>query len=209
MCPLGKVYVLFILLIELGCFAFGEVTQNEDGTEGVISFQTPTLNDEEAHSKHMPSHLKCDACTAIAFQLAKAFDDFHKKRPSLKVLPESEIYRLVDEVCEEGKELEKYGVKEVKKVKRLSGPGLEAEESPGIMQGGGKWPERMKGMCSLYVEEFDENRIYKEYMKKGDNLQGLLCRSTAHPGLTDVCTHFHPGAPIKATKTKKKKKEEL
>jgi hypothetical protein len=40
-------------------------------------------------------------------QLAKAFDDFHKKRPSLKVLPESEIYRLVDEVCEEGKELEK------------------------------------------------------------------------------------------------------
>jgi hypothetical protein len=36
----------------------------------------------------------------------------------------------------------RYGVKEVKKVKRLSGPGLEAEESPGIMQGGGKWPER-------------------------------------------------------------------
>lgn len=36
----------------------------------------------------------------------------------------------------------RYGVKEVKKVKRLSGPGLEAEDSPGIMAGGGKWPER-------------------------------------------------------------------
>ena len=65
----------------------------------------------------------------------------------------------------------------------------------------------MKSMCSLYVEEFDENRIYNEYRKKGDHLQGLLCRSTTHPGLTDVCTHFQPGAPNKATK--KKKKEEL
>ncbi|XP_045214186.1 marginal zone B- and B1-cell-specific protein-like [Mercenaria mercenaria] len=201
--------VLTILLIGLGWGVFCEVTQNEDGSEGVISFQTPTLNDEEAHSMHMPSHLKCDACTAVAFQLAKGFDDFHLKRPSLKILPESEIYRIVDEVCQEGKELEKYGVKEVKKVKRLSGPGLEAEDSPGIMQGGGKWPERMKRMCNLYVEEFDENRIYNEYKKKGDHLQGLLCRSTAHAGLTDVCTHFHPGAPIDASKTKKKKKEEL
>jgi hypothetical protein len=49
--------------------ATGEVTQNEDGTEGTISFQTPTLNDEEAHSIHMPSHLKCDACTAVVYQV--------------------------------------------------------------------------------------------------------------------------------------------
>ena len=30
----------------------------------------------------------------------------------------------------------------MKKVKRLSGPGLDTEDVPGVMQGGGKWPER-------------------------------------------------------------------
>lgn len=65
----GRVFGLSPLLIGLVCFVYGEVTQNEDGTEGVINFQTPTLNDEEAHSKHMPSHLKCDACTAIVYQV--------------------------------------------------------------------------------------------------------------------------------------------
>jgi len=51
--------------------AFGEniVTQNRDGSEGSISFKTPDLNDEEAHSVHMPEHLKCDACTAIVYQV--------------------------------------------------------------------------------------------------------------------------------------------
>lgn len=196
-------------LILVGWVVQAEVTQSEDGSEGTISFQTPTLNDEEAHSLHMPSHLKCDACTAVVYQLRKSFSDFHEKRPSLKVLPESEIYRLVDEVCS-GKELDKYGMKEVKKVKRLSGPGLETEESPGIMQGGGKWPERMKRMCNLYVEEFDENTIYQESRKEEDNLHHLLCRSNEHAGLTDVCMNF----PKSGTKTsdkmkKKKKKEEL
>ena len=33
-------------------------------------------------------------------------------------------------------------MKEVRKVKRLSGPGLPAGDEPGIMAGGGKWPGR-------------------------------------------------------------------
>ena len=35
-----------------------------------------------------------------------------------------------------------YGIKTVKGVNRLSGPGLEAKDFPGMMQGGGKWPGR-------------------------------------------------------------------
>ncbi|WAQ97552.1 MZB1-like protein [Mya arenaria] len=151
------------------------VTQNDDASEGTISFQTPTLNDEEAHSVHMPSHLKCDACTAVVYQLSKGFDDFHGRR--------------------------NYGVKEVKKVKRLSGPGLETAESPGIMAGGGKWPERMKRMCNLYVEEFDEERIYAEYKAGKGRLQKLLCANTIHSTLTDVCLDL-PSSSKKVTSNK-------
>lgn len=35
-----------------------------------------------------------------------------------------------------------YGVKEVRKVTRLSGPGLETSEVPGVTASGGKWPHR-------------------------------------------------------------------
>ncbi|XP_052815312.1 marginal zone B- and B1-cell-specific protein-like [Mya arenaria] len=176
------------------------VTQNDDASEGTISFQTPTLNDEEAHSVHMPSHLKCDACTAVVYQLSKGFDDFHGRRKSLKVIPESEIYTIVEEVCS-GDKLDNYGVKEVKKVKRLSGPGLETAESPGIMAGGGKWPERMKRMCNLYVEEFDEERIYAEYKAGKGRLQKLLCANTIHSTLTDVCLDL-PSSSKKVTSNK-------
>ena len=36
----------------------------------------------------------------------------------------------------------RYGVKEVDKVHRLSGPGLETDKARGMLQGGGKWPSR-------------------------------------------------------------------
>lgn len=35
-----------------------------------------------------------------------------------------------------------YGVKEVQKVQRLTGPGAEYSDVPGVTAGGGKWPER-------------------------------------------------------------------
>ena len=56
-----------------------EVTQNEEGTEGVISFSPPSLNDEEAHSSHMPEMFKCDACTAIAYQVCRSLFYVHFK----------------------------------------------------------------------------------------------------------------------------------
>ena len=36
----------------------------------------------------------------------------------------------------------RYGIKEIKGVRRLSGEGLETKDVPGVMQGGGKWPFR-------------------------------------------------------------------
>jgi len=36
-----------------------------------------------------------------------------------------------------------YGLKQMGGINRLSGPGTEAEEEPGMMQGGGKWPNRL------------------------------------------------------------------
>ncbi len=35
-----------------------------------------------------------------------------------------------------------YGMKEVNKQKRLSGPGMETADTPGVTAGGGKWPSR-------------------------------------------------------------------
>lgn len=46
---------------------------------------------------------------------------------------------------------------------------------------------RMKRLCNQYIEEFDEENIYQQYLKKGDNLFNFLCQSSAHPFLTDVC----------------------
>ena len=38
--------------------------------------------------------------------------------------------------------LNRYGLKAVNGINRLSGDGLEAKDVPGMMQGGGKWPGR-------------------------------------------------------------------
>ncbi|KAH3867831.1 marginal zone B- and B1-cell-specific protein-like [Dreissena polymorpha] len=184
-------HLICLIFAGVLCLGVGQnvVTQNEDGSEGSITFKTPKLDDEEAHSMHMPSHLKCDACTAIVYQLTKVFDEFHSKRKSLKSIPESEMYRIIEDVCS-GTILDTYGVKDVKKVKRLSGPGLEAENVPGIMAGGGKWPNRMKTLCSRYVEEFEEEGLYREYKKHDGSLHRLLCENSAQPSLTDVCLNL-------------------
>lgn len=44
---------------------------------GKMSFKSPELTDEEQHSSHLPSNLKCDACTAISFQVICVFVSFN------------------------------------------------------------------------------------------------------------------------------------
>ena len=44
---------------------------------------------------------------------------------------------------------------------------------------------RMKRLCHLYVEEYDEEEIYRAHRRQP--LTDFLCRSPDVPGLTDVC----------------------
>lgn len=34
-----------------------------------MSFSAPDMSDEEQHSSHLPKGFKCDACTAISYQV--------------------------------------------------------------------------------------------------------------------------------------------
>ena len=37
-----------------------------------LYFQTPQLSEEEEHSGFVPSAMKCDACTAVVYQINQA-----------------------------------------------------------------------------------------------------------------------------------------
>ena len=70
-----------------------------------------------------------------------------KNRYSLEILKTQfifliTVYKLTHNQVEFCYFLSRYGIKEVNKIKRLSGPGLDTADVPGVMQGGGKWPER-------------------------------------------------------------------
>lgn len=61
----------FVLLGAFNCvWSQGNVVeQSEDGQTGKISFSTPTLSDDDAHSPWMPDLLRCDACQAVAYRV--------------------------------------------------------------------------------------------------------------------------------------------
>ena len=50
-------------------FAGASVDESNDKKSGVINFSTPDLSDEEAHSRFMPTGLKCDGCLVVAYQV--------------------------------------------------------------------------------------------------------------------------------------------
>lgn len=174
--------VICSLSAHLGEPKLAGVEESEDKKSGTLSFKPPALDDEDAHSLHMPQNLKCDACCVVAYQLQTKFSQAHKKRPSLKVLPESIIYDITESICES--KFDKYGIKDVNGQKRLSGPGLETADVPGIMQGGGKWPNRLREMCAMYIGEIGEEEIYEAYRKE-DDFEKYLCRGK---GLLGECS---------------------
>ena len=49
--------------------AQSKVEQSEDGSSGTISFSTPDLSDDDAHSPWVPDQMKCDACRAVSYQV--------------------------------------------------------------------------------------------------------------------------------------------
>ncbi|XP_002737512.1 marginal zone B- and B1-cell-specific protein-like [Saccoglossus kowalevskii] len=163
-----------VLLSDMVSFCTGQATSEQTSpTSGKLSFKTPDLSDEEAHSLHLPTALKCDACRILAYSIRESFDEAHRKRPSLKRLPESDLIDILENKCDQ--QWENVGVKEIEGVKRLSGPGLETSEVPGIMQGGGKWPYRINERCGYYVGEYGEDEIYNIYKKNPDKFEKWMC----------------------------------
>eukprot|EP00658_Telonema_sp_P-2_P022262 TRINITY_DN18897_c0_g1_i7.p2 TRINITY_DN18897_c0_g1~~TRINITY_DN18897_c0_g1_i7.p2 ORF type:complete len:145 (+),score=11.56 TRINITY_DN18897_c0_g1_i7:335-769(+) len=70
--------------------------------------------------------------------------------------------------------LAQYGVKAVNGRNRLSGPGLESSDKPGILMGGSKWPGRLANRCGELLGEHGEEEIYGVYAR-GEDLFGLVC----------------------------------
>ncbi|XP_067937398.1 marginal zone B- and B1-cell-specific protein-like [Watersipora subatra] len=159
--------------------------------ENMMKWSAPDLNDEEAHSTRLPSNLKCDGCTAIAFQLSVLIQAFHTSKFAKKgkKAPESDIIDLVEKICDK-QVFDSYGVKPMHGVNRLSGPGLEAAEEPGMMQGGGRWPHRLSMMCGEIVGEADEYEIYEYILEHGpEELFSFLCENPDNDTLNSCGGH--------------------
>lgn len=80
-----------------------------------------------------------------------------------------------------------YGIKEIDKVKRLSGPGTDAADQPGVMQGGGKWPGRIAEMCNRFVDEIGEVEIYGIWRKNPKSLRTFQQEMCYGPGIKGHC----------------------
>ncbi|XP_078482010.1 uncharacterized protein LOC100178292 [Ciona intestinalis] len=161
---------LIILALSMGGFCQmgkSSVTQDGDSNTGSISMGPPDLSDEE--SKQWASTL------VIISQ--KNIDKSKAVKSGKKELGEEKLLEIFDGICSD-KEWNGYGIKEVNGKKRIVYPGSDAENVPGIMQGGGPWPRRLADMCHSYLGEYEEHELYTIYVqKKTKGLKTLLCSS--------------------------------
>ncbi|XP_002744264.3 marginal zone B- and B1-cell-specific protein [Callithrix jacchus] len=148
-----------------------------------LTATAPQLDDEEKYSTHMPSHLRCDACRAVAYQmwqnLAKAETKLHSPNSGgQQELSESVYLDVLDRSC--SRNWQDYGVREVDQVKHLTGPGLSKGREPSIsvMVTGGPWPTRLSRTCFHYLGEFGEDQIYEAHQQGQGALEALLCRGS-------------------------------
>jgi len=149
------------------------------GSSGTIDFKTPELNTEEGGEQNMPFKHRCDACRIIGIKMHEAFDKKVNLYPSVrdgkKELTESQILDLLEDVCDNLKTWESVGSKTINGIPRLSAPGFETEQVPGITQGGMKWPWRFKTHCNHLLEEMGEEEIYALYRGKDARLIYDMC----------------------------------
>ncbi|XP_005382130.1 PREDICTED: marginal zone B- and B1-cell-specific protein [Chinchilla lanigera] len=175
------------LLLLLGAWAVpGGV-----GDRGFLSATAPHLDEEEKYSAHMPAHLRCDACRAVAYQmwqhLAKAEAKLHTPDSrGRRALSESEYTEVLDLSCLQN--WQDYGVREVNQVKRLTGPGLSQGPEPSIsvMVTGGPWPNRLSRMCLQYLGDLGEDEIYEAHHRGQEAVEALLCGGARGPCLAEA-----------------------
>eukprot|EP00658_Telonema_sp_P-2_P022260 TRINITY_DN18897_c0_g1_i4.p2 TRINITY_DN18897_c0_g1~~TRINITY_DN18897_c0_g1_i4.p2 ORF type:complete len:175 (+),score=43.94 TRINITY_DN18897_c0_g1_i4:193-717(+) len=151
----------------------------------VGSFSPPQLTAEEEKSSVMPKHLLCDACRAVSYQMGRYLDEFNKpgntytNKNGETRIKESAYLEALELTCNGDRKrpdqgLAQYGVKAVNGRNRLSGPGLESSDKPGILMGGSKWPGRLANRCGELLGEHGEEEIYGVYAR-GEDLFGLVC----------------------------------
>ncbi|XP_068960321.1 marginal zone B- and B1-cell-specific protein [Petaurus breviceps papuanus] len=145
-----------------------------------ITATSPHFDEEEKYSTHMPQHLHCDACQIISYQMWKHLTEMENKlNPRAKgaSLSESDYTDVLEKSCSQS--WKDYGVREVNKVKRFFGPGLDNSVGISVMISGGPWPGRLFKMCHNYLGELGEDQLYQEYRQGGrEALERLLCRDT-------------------------------
>ncbi|XP_037364238.1 marginal zone B- and B1-cell-specific protein [Talpa occidentalis] len=168
--------LLPLLLLLLGAWAL----PGDLGDRAPVTATAPQLDDEEKYSTHMPAHLRCDACRAVAYQmwqhLAKAEAKLHTPDSGeWQELSESAYTDVLDRSCSQT--WQDYGVREVNQVKHLTGPGLNKETEPvvSVMITGGLWPSRLSMTCFHYLGEFGEDQIYEAHQQGREALETLLC----------------------------------
>ncbi|KFO19321.1 Plasma cell-induced resident endoplasmic reticulum protein [Fukomys damarensis] len=150
------------------------------GDRAFLSAAAPNLDEEEKYSAHVPAHLRCDACRAVAYQmwqhLVKAEAKLHTPDSTgRQELRESEYTDVLDRSCSQN--WQDYGVREVNQMKRLTGPGLSKGPEPiiSVMVTGGPWPSRLSRMCFQYLGDFGEDDIYKAHQEGPEAVEALLC----------------------------------
>ncbi|XP_004610046.2 marginal zone B- and B1-cell-specific protein [Sorex araneus] len=162
-----------------------------------LTATAPQLNDEEKFSTHMPFHLRCDACRAVAYQMWQHLANAEAKLQSSGArgrleLSESEYTDVLDRCC--AQPWQDYGVREVNHVKRLIGPGLNKDPEPriSVIVKGGLWPIRLSRICLHYVGEFGEDQIYETHQQGQGSLEALLCGQPRGPCSEEVLEEVLP-----------------
>ncbi|KAM9695651.1 marginal zone B- and B1-cell-specific protein isoform 1-T1 [Trichechus inunguis] len=152
------------------------------GDRSPLTATAPQLDDEERYSTHMPTHLRCDACRAVAYQMWQHLSEAEAKLHTpesgrRRELSESGYTDVLDRSCSQS--WQGYGVREVNQVKHLTGPGLSKGPEPSIsvMVTGGPWPIRLSMTCLRYLGEFGEDQIYEAHQQGRGALEALLCGS--------------------------------
>lgn len=132
-----------------------------------MTFTMPQTTDEERLSQVLPEHLECDVCRAIEFHMPKFFQKLERRRKVSErksYLNEGAYIEAVEMLCSHST-FSGYGIKEVNGNHRLSGPGTEAADTPGVISGGGRIPTQMMDHCKSLVDDYGEKGIYEHYRK--------------------------------------------
>ncbi|CAE7248609.1 unnamed protein product [Symbiodinium pilosum] len=101
------------------------------------------------------------------------------------------VAEILEEACSDST-YKDYGIKELAQGgggKVLSGPGIDTNEA-GVLQGGGKWPKRIGGLCRSLVEEEDLSTRWPE------GSLGRYCEKD--------CLENIGGTPLSKTRPKKR-----